>query len=305
VKSCNGKPEKADGTTQIANELLEALYRDPLINLRTRVFLYVMRWTYGFNRKEVQLSQRRMAEEIGAKRRHIQRALEELIESKRLSGTQNGARFKATYRINKYYLQWKTIKTRKTSGTQYGATPGTQMGASTGTQNGASLFSVKTGCKDKIVKTEGGKPPSTPPSPPEKAPKRKPKKSAPKVFVPPTLEEVFAYFTANGYSPEAATRFFNCYANGDPPWSDTRGHPIRSWKQKAHAVWFRDENKPGGNGGRPQREKTAWERSRDSARDQAEMILAMDQRMEVASGKAGATRLVGNGADQHDPADAN
>jgi phage replication O-like protein O len=293
-----GKPEKVDGTTPIANELLEAMYRDPFINLRTRVFLYVLRWTYGFNRLEVQLSQRRMAEEIGAKRRHIQRALDELIESKRLSGTQNGARFKATYRINKYYLQWETIKTRKTSGTQYGATPGTQYGASAGTQNGASLFSVKTGCKDRIVKTEGGEPPSTPPPPPEKAPKRNPKKSAPKVFVPPTLEEVQAYFTTNGYSLEAAGRFFGCYANGDPPWHDTRGNPVRAWKQKAFAVWFKPENKPGGNGGRPQKEKSAWERSRDSGRDQARAYLEMKRRMEAINEQSGAACIVGIIEDQ-------
>lgn len=62
-----------------------------------------------------------------------------------------------------------------------------------------------------------------------------------KKFIPPTLEEVKAYFEANGYSGESGERAFKHYALGD--WKDTSGKPVISWKQKMNTVWFRPENK--------------------------------------------------------------
>lgn len=68
------------------------------------------------------------------------------------------------------------------------------------------------------------------------------KKKAGKVkFQPPTIEEVKAYFSLNGYMEEAAGRFFEYYSVSG--WVDSKGDKVRNWKQKAQAVWFKDENK--------------------------------------------------------------
>ncbi|HLO59835.1 MAG TPA: hypothetical protein VK179_13890 [Bacteroidales bacterium] len=59
-------------------------------------------------------------------------------------------------------------------------------------------------------------------------------------FVPPTVDEVILYFLNNNYSEEAARRAFNYYTEGN--WHDSKGSPVRNWKQKMQAVWFKPEN---------------------------------------------------------------
>jgi hypothetical protein len=53
--------------------------------------------------------------------------------------------------------------------------------------------------------------------------------------------EIIEYFTSNGYTSESAKKFFNYYSVAE--WKDGNGKPVKNWKQKAQAVWFKDENK--------------------------------------------------------------
>ena len=79
------------------------------------------------------------------------------------------------------------------------------------------------------------KEPSTPlpPTPKKKAPVKIPK--------PPSQDEVVEYFESHGYSADAAIKAYQYYDAGQ--WKDSKGNPVRSWKQKMIAVWFKDENK--------------------------------------------------------------
>lgn len=67
------------------------------------------------------------------------------------------------------------------------------------------------------------------------------KKGARKKMEPPTEAEVVQYFIENGYSVEAGKKAYKYYAASG--WVDSRGNPVRSWKQKMIAVWFKPENK--------------------------------------------------------------
>lgn len=58
----------------------------------------------------------------------------------------------------------------------------------------------------------------------------KPRKSVRK-FIPPTLEEVAAYITENGYDVDAR-KFHKYYSDAEPPWHDQKGAPVKNWKQK-------------------------------------------------------------------------
>lgn len=58
---------------------------------------------------------------------------------------------------------------------------------------------------------------------------------------PPTLDQVIQFFQDNQYSQDGAVKAFNYYQDGN--WCDSEGKPVRSWKQKMRAVWFRDEFK--------------------------------------------------------------
>lgn len=58
--------------------------------------------------------------------------------------------------------------------------------------------------------------------------------------VSPSFEEVKQYFSENKYTEESANKFFNYYSVED--WRDSKGNDVRSWKQKAQSVWFKEEN---------------------------------------------------------------
>jgi hypothetical protein len=67
------------------------------------------------------------------------------------------------------------------------------------------------------------------------------------IFVPPTIEEFTKYCEENGFR-NIATRAFKSYSEANPPWTDSRGNEIRSWKQKLQNVWFKEENGNQGSG---------------------------------------------------------
>lgn len=62
-----------------------------------------------------------------------------------------------------------------------------------------------------------------------------------KKFSPPSLDVVKKYFDEKGYSEKSANKFFEFYTEGE--WIDSKGNPVKNWKQKAIAVWFEDKNK--------------------------------------------------------------
>lgn len=60
-------------------------------------------------------------------------------------------------------------------------------------------------------------------------------------FVPPTLDEVRAYFREKGYREDVGERAFNYYNESN--WHNKDGKPIKNWKQTMIGVWFKDDNK--------------------------------------------------------------
>ena len=65
--------------------------------------------------------------------------------------------------------------------------------------------------------------------------------TAPAAFKAPTVEEAIAYFMEKGYTEDSARRFFDYYDCSG--WKDSNGKSVKNWKQKANAVWFKDDNK--------------------------------------------------------------
>lgn len=64
----------------------------------------------------------------------------------------------------------------------------------------------------------------------------------------PTEDEVINYFKSNGYSEAGAKAAFSYYnasvkSNRQRYWRDSRDNPVKNWKQKVRAVWFKDEYK--------------------------------------------------------------
>jgi len=51
-----------------------------------------------------------------------------------------------------------------------------------------------------------------------------------KNFEPPTLEEVKAWFIENGSTAEAGAKAWQYYTDGN--WCDSKGSPVKNWRQK-------------------------------------------------------------------------
>ena len=85
--------------------------------------------------------------------------------------------------------------------------------------------------KKKIIKEENS----------FKEDKARAREKAPATFKAPTVDDAIAYFIANGYTEDSARRFFSYYDCAG--WKDSNGKSVKNWKQKANAVWFKDENK--------------------------------------------------------------
>lgn len=60
-------------------------------------------------------------------------------------------------------------------------------------------------------------------------------------FVAPTVEQVKEYFKVNQFPEYLAIKAFNHYDVAG--WKDTKGNPVRNWKQKMNSVWFDEEKK--------------------------------------------------------------
>jgi hypothetical protein len=68
-------------------------------------------------------------------------------------------------------------------------------------------------------------------------------KESKKDFVPPTLGEVVKFFSDNGYTAEHAKHVYLYYEDAVPPWTDSKGQPVRGWRQKMRGNWMKNEGK--------------------------------------------------------------
>ena len=105
-------PQKEDGYTPIANELLDAIYRTNFTAAELKVLLFVMRFTYGFSRKEYGISLTFISNGVGVSKRYISSSVAKLIDDnilllvKKHSDTQS-----RVIKINKDFDKWKNRTT--------------------------------------------------------------------------------------------------------------------------------------------------------------------------------------------------
>ena len=94
-------PQKENGYTPIAHELLEAFYRCKLLEYERVIMLCIWRKTYGWGKKEDWISNSQFHEETGIPKPHITRTLHALREKKII--TKNDKKIT----INKTYWNWE------------------------------------------------------------------------------------------------------------------------------------------------------------------------------------------------------
>lgn len=98
-------PQVEDGHLKIANELFEAITAFPFKQTTLRVLLAVLRKTYGYGKKEDDLSASQLGALLGdMKRQHITTALNELAALRVI--TKRVGKYGSIIGINKDYSQW-------------------------------------------------------------------------------------------------------------------------------------------------------------------------------------------------------
>jgi phage replication O-like protein O len=94
-------PQKENGYTAIANELLEAIMRIPIPDHARRVLLCVIRYSYGWNRKDAKLKPTQIARAVGIDVRLVPRSVKRLVDMQIVTKQGN------IYRVQKDYSLWK------------------------------------------------------------------------------------------------------------------------------------------------------------------------------------------------------
>lgn len=100
-------PQKENGYTPIANEILEKISQLPLNGSQYRILLIIWRFTYGFSRKEHELSLTFISTATNIHKQQVKRELDTLIEKKVITVIRE-AYFNTTRKIefNKNYDEW-------------------------------------------------------------------------------------------------------------------------------------------------------------------------------------------------------
>ena len=105
-------PQKENGYTPVANEIMDAIIRNSLTATQLKIVLVCWRYTYGFSRKETELSENFISRATGISKRYVSQELKTLIDTNVINVIKN-----PTYTVprivsfNKNYEQWRSRTT--------------------------------------------------------------------------------------------------------------------------------------------------------------------------------------------------
>lgn len=112
VRKDTASPQLENGYTRIANELLEALIKIRIPGEAMQILLKVFRQTYGYNKKEDDISLSQFCLATGLKKPNCVRAINKAIALNLIIKKDNGSI--ARYRFNKDYSTWKPLSKKIT-----------------------------------------------------------------------------------------------------------------------------------------------------------------------------------------------
>lgn len=99
-------PQLKHGHTRIANEILEQIMKTNLNGSQFRLVLAIWRYTYGFQRKQHEMSISFLAKLIDASRSQVDRELTTLIERNVITIVETGSKGARVLTFNKNYKEW-------------------------------------------------------------------------------------------------------------------------------------------------------------------------------------------------------
>ena len=111
-------PQIEDGHIKIANEIAEALAKRNFSAYEIRILWVIWRKTYGWHKKEDQISFTQFEKATGLHRRHVQRTLKRLMERNIVASTgystvaSTGYSKILSYQFQKDYTKWKDVASK-------------------------------------------------------------------------------------------------------------------------------------------------------------------------------------------------
>lgn len=102
-------PQCENGYTKIANELLEAMAIHRMAGQEYQILFAIMRKTYGFGKKQDNISLNQLSEMTGLDRRRIHALIQKMVIRNIITVTNNGDRSPKSISINKDYESWKSV----------------------------------------------------------------------------------------------------------------------------------------------------------------------------------------------------
>lgn len=101
--------------TRIVNRVIEELVKTPLLGAELAICLFIIRKTYGFNKKEDEISITQFEKGTGRSRPTIVKALKnlQLVNIVKLVKIGNSIKRSNCWAFNKYYDTWKLVNRRK------------------------------------------------------------------------------------------------------------------------------------------------------------------------------------------------
>ena len=199
-------PQLEDGYLKIANIIIDKLIAYHLSPSEMKCVLFIIRKTYGYNKKEDMIANSQFCDATGLDKSNVCRAIRGLID-KRVVVKNDNTRI-TTYGFNKHYSKWKVLS--KTT---------------TVVKNDNKLLSKMTNTKDNYTKDN----------------KENIQKKSNGRFKKPSLEEIKEYCLErkNGVNPET---FFDFYEAKD--WYIGK-NKMKNF-QAAIRTWEKNNPKPRG-----------------------------------------------------------
>ena len=108
-------PQAENGHIDIANEIVEQLAKHRLSGEEWQCVLVVWRKTYGWRKKEDEISLSTFEDMTGMKRPNVVRTLKKLVAKKILGSSNNDTRFAKKYWFNKDFEQWEPVIKKDTT----------------------------------------------------------------------------------------------------------------------------------------------------------------------------------------------
>jgi phage replication O-like protein O len=128
-----------DQFTKISNELMEAIPLYKFNGTQLRLLIAIIRYTYGFSRKEWELSLSFLAKSTGIHKEQVKRELKTLIDHKVVNVVRE-ANFKTTriLAFNKNYDEWSVKKSELINTQETNTFPGSEIEHHTGSELASS-----------------------------------------------------------------------------------------------------------------------------------------------------------------------